>query len=246
MSAEDPHRPYLASSPYIGPEESQQALRTHDLRWLPEAHLWGTRDYYKSDFYRGASAAFVSEIGFMGLPQVGSMRKFLDEDKLWPHENRQWLVHGTDPTVDFGSRYWWRTVMTLQCVRIFFGELPDRPGRRGRRAPSSCRPKGFKYAIESGRQAKWARTGVLWWNLVDGWPQISDAVVDWYLGEKLAFEVIAASQRPFVLIVGEPDGQYLPLLACNDTRLEVTGTFTVTRADEDARNTDRHIRVPGQ
>ena len=234
VSAEDPHRPYLASSPYIGPEESQQALRTHDLRWLPEAHLWGTRDYYKSDFYRGASAAFVSEIGFMGLPQVGSMRKFLDEDKLWPHENRQWLVHGTDPTVDFGSRYWWRTVMTLECVRIFFGELPTDLGDAVV-ASQLVQAEGFKYAIESGRQAKWARTGVLWWNLVDGWPQISDAVVDWYLGEKLAFEVIAASQRPFVLIVGEPDGQYLPLLACNDTRLEVTGTFTVTRADEDAR-----------
>ena len=162
------------------------------------------------------------------------MRKFLDEDKLWPHENRQWLVHGTDPTVDFGSRYWWRTVMTLQCVRIFFGELPTDLGDAVV-ASQLVQAEGFKYAVESGRQAKWARTGVLWWNLVDGWPQISDAVVDWYLGEKLAFEVIAASQRPFVLIVGEPDGQYLPLLACNDTRLEVTGTFTVTRADEDAR-----------
>ena len=245
VSAEDPHRPYLASSPYIGPEESQQALRTHDLRWLPEAHLWGTRDYYKSDFYRGASAAFVSEIGFMGMPQVGSMRKFLDEDKLWPHENRQWLVHGTDPTVDFGSRYWWRTVMTLECVRIFFGELPADLGDAVA-ASQLVQAEGFKYAIESGRQAKWARTGVLWWNLVDGWPQISDAVVDWYLGEKLAFEVIAASQRPFVLIVGEPDGQYLPLLACNDTRQR---SHRDVHCDSVRTRTQEYcpaIRVPGQ
>ena len=234
VSAEDPHRPYLPSSPYIEPEESQQALRARDLRWLPEAHLWGSRDYYKSDFYRGTSAAFVSEIGFMGMPQVESMRKFLDEDKLWPHENRQWLVHGTDPTVDFGSRYWWRTVMTLECVRIFFGHLPTDLGDAVV-ASQLVQAESFKYAIESGRQAKWARTGVLWWNLVDGWPQISDAVVDWYLGEKLAFEVIAASQRPFVLIVGEPDGQHLPLLACNDTRQDKAGTVSVTRADKDAK-----------
>jgi beta-mannosidase len=233
VSAEDPHRPYLPSSPYIGPEETEQALRARDLRWLPEAHLWGARDYYKSAFYRGASAAFVSEIGFMGMPHAGSMRKFLDEDKLWPHENRQWLVHGTDPTVDFGSRYWWRTAMTLECVRIFFGELPtDLDDAIA--ASQLVQAEGFKYAIESGRQAKWARTGVLWWNLVDGWPQISDAVVDWYLGEKLAFDVIAASQRPFAFVVGEADGQTLPILACNDTRRDVMGTFSVTRLDENA------------
>ena len=54
----------------------------------------GARDYYKSDFYGGASAAFVSEIGFMGMPRVESMRKFLDEDKLWaprePSMARPW------------------------------------------------------------------------------------------------------------------------------------------------------------
>jgi beta-mannosidase len=233
VSAEDPHRPYLPSSPYIGPDESEQALRTRDLRGLPEAHLWGTRDYYKSDFYRGATAAFVSEIGFMGMPQVESMRKFLDEDKLWPHENRQWLVHGTDPTVDFSSRFWWRTIMTLECVRIFFGELPSDLADVVV-ASQLVQAEGFKYAIESGRQAKWARTGVLWWNLVDGWPQISDAVVDWYLGEKLAFDVIAASQRPFVLVVGEPSGGRLPVLACNDTMRDISGSFVVTRVDKDA------------
>ena len=234
VSAEDPHRPYLPSSPYIGPDEEGQALRTRDLRGLPEAHLWGTRDYYKSDFYRGASAAFVGEIGFMGLPHVESMRKFLDEDMLWPFDNRQWLVHGTDPTVDFHSRYWWRTAMSLECVRTFFGEVPAALDDAVS-ASQIVQAEGFKYAIESGRQAKWARTGVLWWNLVDGWPQISDAVVDWYLGEKLAFEIIAASQRPLALVVAEPDGQHLPLLACNDTRRDAAGSFLVTRVDVGAK-----------
>ena len=26
----------------------------------------------------------------------------------------------------------------------------------------------------------WRRTGIIWWNVIDGWPQISDAVMDWY------------------------------------------------------------------
>ena len=243
VSSEDPHRPYLPSSPYIAPEEEPEALRTHDLRWLPETHLWGTRDYYKSAFYRGASAAFVGEIGFMGIPPVESLRRFLDEDKIWPHENRQWLVHGTDPTVDFGSRYWWRTAMTLECVRTFFGEVPTDLAD-AIAASQLVQAEGFKFAIESGRQAKWARTGVLWWNLVDGWPQISDAVVDWYLGEKVAFDVIAASQRPLVLIVGEPDGQHLPLLACNDTRRDIAGSFFIMNVEDETKVLEAKFQSP--
>jgi beta-mannosidase len=223
VHAEDPHRPYLPSSPFVD-GESEEVLRSRDLRGLPEAHLWGPRDYYKSEFYRDASAAFVSEIGFMGLPGVASMRKFLDEQHLWPHENRQWLVHGTDPTVDFSSRYWWRTAMTLECVRIFFGALPAELADAVV-ASQLVQAEGFKYAIESGRQAKWRRSGVLWWNLVDGWPQISDAVVDYYLGEKLAFDVIARVQQPLLLLAGEPSGAGCPLLACNDTRRDVTGSY---------------------
>lgn len=243
VRAEDPHRPYLPSSPYIADGEAAEALRRPDLRWLPEAHLWGTRDYYKSEFYRGATAAFVSEIGFMGLPRVESMRRFLDEDALWPHENRQWLVHGTDPTVDFGSRFWWRTAMTLECVRIFFGAVPERLADAVV-ASQLVQAEGFKYAIESGRQAKWRRTGVLWWNLVDGWPQISDAVVDWYLAEKLAFDVIASSQRPLLLMVGEPREGRCPLLACNDTRWDTEGTFRVSAPGRDAPLLEGRYRSP--
>ena len=147
----------------------------------------------------------MSEIGFMGIPPSGVAAQVPRQGQAWPHENRQWLVHGTDPTVDFGSRYWWRTAMTLDCVRAFFGDVPADLADAVV-ASQLVQAEAFKYAIESGRQAKWARSGVLWWNLVDGWPQISDAVVDWYLGEKLAFEVIATSQRPLVLVVGEPDG----------------------------------------
>ena len=37
-----------------------------------------------------------------------------------------------------------------------------------------------KFFIERMRCGKWRRTGMLWWNLRDGWPIISDAVVDYY------------------------------------------------------------------
>ena len=43
LSHEEPHRPYLPSSPHIGPDESAAALRSRDLSWLPEAHFGAPR-----------------------------------------------------------------------------------------------------------------------------------------------------------------------------------------------------------
>ena len=43
---EDPGRPYLPSSPYIDPEGFAKGEK-----YLPENHLWGPRDYFKSRYY---------------------------------------------------------------------------------------------------------------------------------------------------------------------------------------------------
>ena len=36
-----------------------------------------------------------------------------------------------------------------------------------------------KFFIESTRLRKWRTSGILWWNVIDGWPQFSDAIVDY-------------------------------------------------------------------
>ena len=46
-----------------------------------------------------------------------------------------------------------------------------------------------KFFIESARLRKWRTSGILWWNVIDGWPQFSDAVVDYYFGKKLHDEL---------------------------------------------------------
>lgn len=228
LRQEDPHRPYLPSSPFVD-EEAEAALGPADLRHLPEAHLWGPRDYYKSEFYLGSRAVFVSEIGFMGLPAVESLRRFIDAEALWPPDNRQWLVHGTDPTVDFGSRYWWRTKMTFECARLFFGSLPANLADAVV-ASQVVQAEALKYTVETARQRKWERTGVIWWNLADGWPQISDAVADYYLVKKLAFHYVGRVQRAVMLSLRPSGAGRYTVLCCNDTRDDVTGTFEVKGA----------------
>ena len=69
----DPSRPYLPSSPYVGPAAAGQQDRD---RLTPEQHLWGPRDYYKSEFYTQHTAHFVSEIGYHGCPNLSSIKAF--------------------------------------------------------------------------------------------------------------------------------------------------------------------------
>jgi len=62
-----------------------------------------------------------------------------------------------------------------------------------------------KFFIEHMR-AKMARNGgVIWWNLIDGWPQMSDAIVDYYYEKKLAYDFIKRSQRDFIIMLDEMD-----------------------------------------
>ena len=54
----DPYRPYLPSSPYISPAVAAHGLTYEKIEHLlPESHLWGPRDYFKSAYYTGASPA---------------------------------------------------------------------------------------------------------------------------------------------------------------------------------------------
>ncbi len=210
LAEQDPHRSYLPSSPFI----SQAVDDAHSLKGMPEVHLWGPRNDFKSAFYTGYSAPFVSEIGFMGLPSAGALRRFLDPDKVWPPDNRQWLVHASDPTVEPTSPYWERARKTFDRIEEYFGTMPPAITDIAL-ASQIVQAEGFKFAIEWARQ-QGSKTGLLWWSLFDGWPQVSDAVVDYYLQKKLAFDYIQRAQSPLLVLIGEPTvDQAYPVIISN-------------------------------
>ena len=86
-----------------------------------------------------------------------------------------------------------------------------------------------KYFIEKFRIGKWKRTGIIWWNLLDGWPQVSDAVVDYYYNRKLAYHYIKRSQHPVCLMFDEPENGKCRLVAVNDTPYDKQLDYTVRR-----------------
>ena len=229
----DPYRPFVPSSPYI----SQRIEERGTLEETPEQHLWGPRDYFKSNFYTTYRGAFVSEIGFMGLTFLSSMERFLSADALWPPTNDEWLVHATDPTVDRTSMYWTRAQKTFDRVREYFSPLTDRQNDVIL-ASQIVQAEGYKFAIEWARQSR--KRGIVWWSLFDGWPQpTSDAVLDYYLQKKLAYYYIARSQRVVLALAGEPvngKSEY-PIWMSNQGGIEWNGIVEIVDGDSDNADT---------
>jgi beta-mannosidase len=223
----DGARPYLPSSPYLGPE----AVRRDLCGRVSEAHLWGPRDYFKSEFYLNAPCHFVSEIGYHGCPNRSSIERFIPRESLWPWEdNPDWLLHSSEPTGRPDGPYAYRNKLMANQIAQFFGAHAQTLGDFILLSQIT-QAEAFKFFIEHARAGKWRKTGVLWWNMLDGWPQFSDAVVDWYFGKKLAYWYIRRSQAHLCLLVTEPRDWHARLLACNDTLQTRRGAYRLWDAD---------------
>ncbi len=224
LSRHDPERVYIPSSPYV----DEEAYASGNLNNTPEQHLWGPRDYFKSDFYTKATASFASETGYHGCPSPASIKKFISPDKLWPWQNNdQWQVHATCMELGDDAAYAFRTALMANQIKVLFGEEPQTLERFSMMSQAS-QAEAMKFFVERFRSAKWKRTGIIWWNLLDGWPQFSDAVVDYYYARKLAYHVIRRSSAPLCLMFREPKDGILTLIGANETREDATITWRVT------------------
>ena len=191
---EDPHRVFLPSSPYM-PEGM-------DMYLTPEQHNWGARAYFKDDFYKHTTAHFISECGYHGCPPVSSLRKYIPEEQLTPWlNNSAWDTHNTDYLLS-GQRGYNRIQLMHDQVAIYFGSVPE-DLETFSILSQIVQAEAKKFFIERTRIKKWRRTGIIWWNMIDGWPQISDAVVDYYYAKKLAFHYIKRVQQPICLMMDE-------------------------------------------
>lgn len=222
----DPHRPYVPGSPY----HSSEKVRRNDARLMPEQHLWGPRDYFKSRFYTESTAHFIGEIGYHGCPNASSMRRFLSPDKVWPwRSNPEWRLHCTDP-VPGGSGYGYRVELMANQIAELFGRTPEGLDEFVL-ASQISQAEAKKFFVEMVRLRKWRRTGLLWWNVIDCWPQFSDAVVDYYFGKKLAYWYLKRVQQPVCLMVDEPEDWHVRVVMGNDSRRAASGPFRVWDAD---------------
>lgn len=217
----DTSRPYLASSPYLDDETSVRY--PEDI--YPERHLWGSRDYFKADFYRNSKAHFVSETGYHGCPCRESVEKIVDSDSVWPIFNEQWALHSSDQLGSLARV----NLMAEQIIQLF-GFSPDNLDDFIT-ASQISQAEAKKFFIERIRIKKPYTSGVIWWNMIDGWPQMSDAVVDYFYQKKLAYGYIKRSQEPIALMIDEMADWHYTLVVSNDTLMRKNGTYKVYDID---------------
>ena len=224
LTQHDPERCYLPSSPYI----DERAYASGNPGNTPEKHLWGPRDYFKSEFYTTSPAAFASETGYHGCPAPSSLEKFISPERLWPwQDNPEWQVHATCMELGSQARYAFRIPLMANQIKVLFDEEPQTLERFAKMSQAS-QAEAMKFFVERFRLGKWKRTGIIWWNLIDGWPQFSDAVVDYYYAKKLAYYVIRRSQQPICLMFREPHDGKLELVGANEYLQDTSVSYRVT------------------
>ncbi|MBE5742688.1 MAG: hypothetical protein E7360_05175 [Clostridiales bacterium] len=222
----DATRPYLPSSPYIDE-------LTYRYGMPSESHIWGPRDFFKGQYYATTRCHFASEIGYHGCPSPKSINKFITPQNL-PYKsitdiynNAEWLIHasGIEPYAK-DNPYAYRLPLMVSQVERIFGSASNDLSEFARQSQIS-QAEAKKFFIEMFRLQRPRKTGILWWNVVDGWPQVSDAIIDWYGVKKLAYSYVKRSQAPLCFMMSEPKDGKLSLVVTNDSRQDETGSYEV-------------------
>ena len=229
----DSFRDYLPSSPYYSPEVM---IAGFDKNTMSEVHLWGPRGYYKAPFYTETNAHFVSEIGYHGCPDIASIRQMMDpeyvvsdfKNRKW---NDQWLAKATMPLPKkLTDAQLKRNDLMVNQVEALFGTCPDAFDDFVF-ASQATQAEAKKFFIDFWRSHKPDKMGILWWNLKDGWPILSDAVVDYYFRKKIDYDYIKDAQLDIQAIVCDPVERFHDVVIVNDTRKEEQGEVLIKSVD---------------
>ena len=116
----------------------------------------------------------------------------------------------------------------LNQIKCVFGDVPSKLDDFVF-ASQSVQAEAMKYFLEFWRGRKFDdKSGIIWWNLRDGWPLLSDAIVDYYFRKKRAYYYLREAERDVCLFVNDAANGALALTAVNDTRSEAKGEVIVS------------------
>lgn len=232
IDEEDFKTPYLPSSPYI------DGIAYQTKKPLPETHNWA-RCWIKAEAYRNEHSCYQSEIGYQASPSPRSLRKYLSEDCLFPWRdakasaryetdvgNIEQCAH-TPAMEQKPSHTSYILPKSDEQIKTLFGREATNLDEYVKMSQIS-QAEAFKYFIERMRVDKPHRTGIMWWNLFDGYPVHSNAVIDYYGVKKLAFSYIQRSQEAVVMMFDEPKDGKLALHLLNDLQTAQNVVYKVT------------------
>jgi len=214
----DTTRPYWPSSPHGRGKANDP--------YQGDTHNYHHGDFYKGDFYSKDESRFVSEIGHLSIPKLSTLRSFLPSGSIWPPESRYWSYHTgmvryADPA---------RLILLMKAVAACGFEYPQNV-KDAIRITQLIQAVACQYWIEHYRQRKFLCSGILIWNMSDAWPQISDAITDYFLNPKIAYFYIKRAYTPVLISFKEKESKDVELWLINDTLRSIQGKVQLKHLD---------------
>jgi beta-mannosidase len=150
------------------------------------------------------------------MSALSSLARFLPEiaPADIPHDP-VWRLHETHHRAH-PNWYYSRNQLMLDQAALYLDGDPDDLTQLVLSSQLS-QAEAKKFFIEQTRLARGRRSGLIWWNLIDPWPQLADAVVDYYGVRKLAFHYIVRAQQQVVMMAREAVGWQREIVLANDS-----------------------------
>ncbi len=222
LNNNDLTRPYLPSSPHIYEGQTQHTSA--------DRHLWTRTEHFASDFYMKTTAKFISEIGYSAFPNFESLNRFLKEPQHILRDDGsatdEYVLHGTAPELVRGRWYDHKVPCAYYFASTVFAPLSEDLSVFVKQSQYT-QAEAYKAWIEHSRISD-DINGILLWNLLDGWPQVSEAMVDYYFTKKASFEFVKRAQRPVNVILKEESKGVLTVFAVNSGRKSVTVEYSIS------------------
>ena len=147
------------------------------------------------------------------MPSLESFKKiYLARKKLWPPiyedgtPNEEWFAHSTSPEPYHPQRHQPFHICCINRKNVIelFGKTPDNIEDFIKQS-QIFQAEAFKYVIEKISDIQMEKTGIIWWNLLNGWPQIDNGLVDYYFTKKACLQLCCCPLQPVCLIMEETD-----------------------------------------
>ena len=173
-------------------------------------------------------------MSYHGMPGRASLEKMMTKGCLYPWKgkperfvknhltlewNDEWLLKASNPLLRRDNGLIRRNNLMTNQIRIMFGGV-DTDLDTFIAQSQTVQAEAMKTFCELFRSRKFTRfNGLIWWNVRDGWPQLSDAVVDYYGLKKPAYFALRNAQQDQIVCVVDDHTAW----AINDAMRPVKG-----------------------
>lgn len=215
LDAMDPSRPFRATSPYGGLNNSSPTVGDSHMSWFNAPGDWQENVKY--------CGRFMSESTSFGSPLMWSLRQFMTDEDIADPDKKMFEFHVKDnphkapgaPTLFEG--------MQQQSDRML--GMPDGVEDKIQKY-AYTQYEWIRLSLEAARRAKWYCSGIQYWMYNDCWPAVGLALVDHYLIPKAGYYAAKRAAQPVIASIIR-NGEQLEVWALNDSLQMATGELEV-------------------